>query len=83
MSLNVNGYNDTFQSFVDFARIRDGMGKKTAIARITDGINVSEGALAGRTITASDTDSVRGLFKWFRSAAPSMADKAALCRFDP
>ena len=35
MALNVNGYNDTFQSFVDFARIRDGMGKKTAIARVT------------------------------------------------
>ena len=73
MAINVNGYNDTFQSFVDFARIRDGMGKKTAIARLTDGVNVAEGALAGRTITASDTDSVRGMFKWFRSAD----DKAA------
>ena len=73
MSLNVNGYNDTFQSFVDFARIRDGMGDKTAIARVTEGVNVAEGALAGRTITASDTDSIRGMFKWFRSAD----DKAA------
>lgn len=40
MPINVNGYNATFQDFVDFAKIRDAMGKKTAIARITSGINV-------------------------------------------
>jgi hypothetical protein len=37
MALNVNGYNDTFQNFVDFAKIHNGMGEKTAIARVTTG----------------------------------------------
>ena len=76
MALNVNGYNDTFQNFVDFAKIRNTMGDKTAIARVTTGVNVAEGALAGRTITASDTDSLRGIFKWFRSADDKAANDA-------
>lgn len=76
MAINVNGYNDTFQSFVDFARIRDGMGDKTAIARVTEGVNVAGGALAGRTITASTTDSVRGIFKWFRKPDDQKANDA-------
>ena len=77
MPINTDGYNATFQSFVDFARIRDGMGEKTAIARVTTGVNVAEGALAGRTITASDTDSIRGMFKWFRSADDKAANNEA------
>ena len=76
MALNVNGYNDTFQNFVDFAKIRNTMGEKNAIARVTTGVNVAEGALAGRTITASDTDSIRGMFKWFRSADDKAANDA-------
>jgi len=28
MALDVNGYNDTFKTFVDFAKIRKGMGEK-------------------------------------------------------
>ena len=77
MAINVDGYNATFQNFVDFAKIRNTMGEKTAIARVTTGINVSEGALAGRTITASSTDSIRGVFKWFRAADDKAANNEA------
>jgi len=67
MAINVNGYNATFQEFVNFAKLKDVMGGDNAIARISTGVNIAEGSLAGRKITASDTDSVRGFFKWFRS----------------
>ena len=74
MAINVNGYNDTFQNFVDFAKIMmNGQGDANSIARVTTGVNVAESVLAGRTITAADSDSIRGMFKWFRSAN----DKAA------
>lgn len=63
MALDINGYNDTFKAFVEFAKV----GGK-AIARVTDDINVEEGALAGHVVTASKTDSVRHMFNWFRSA---------------
>ena len=63
MSVNVNGYNATFQEFVNFAKLKDTMGGDNAIARSTTGVNIAEGALTGRKITASDTDSVRGFFK--------------------
>jgi len=74
MPINVNGYNATFQEFADFAKIMTtGQGDENSIARVGTGVNIAEGSLAGRTITASTTDSVRGFFKWFRSAD----DKAA------
>lgn len=34
------------------------------------------GALAGRTILATKTDSVRGMFKWFRAADEQKANNA-------
>ena len=71
MPLDVNGYNDTFKAFLDFARISESAGETKAIARAA--IDVKTGALAGRAVTFSETDSVRGFFKWFRSAD----DKAA------
>ena len=77
MAINVDGYNATFQSFVDFAKVRNDMGEKNAIARVGMGVNVSEGALAGRTITASSTDSIRGMFKWFRSSDDKAANNEA------
>ena len=77
MALEINGYNKDFQSFVNFARIHDGLGEKSAIARIGTGVNVQAGALAGRTITASTTDSVRSFFKWFRSSDDKVANNAA------
>ena len=76
MPINVNGYNATFQEFVNFAKLKDTMGGDNAIARVTTGVNIAEGALEGRRITASNTDSVRGLFKWFRSADDKAANDA-------
>ena len=74
MALDINGYNETFRAFADFAKLMTtGQGDENSIARIGTGVNIAEGSLAGRTITASATDSVRGIFKWFRSAD----DKAA------
>ena len=35
MPINVNGYNATFQEFVDFAKLKDTMGGDKAIARVT------------------------------------------------
>ena len=77
MAINVNGYNATFQEFVNFAKLKDTMGGDKAIARVTTGVNIAEGALEGRRITASNTDSVRGLFKWFRSADDKAANNEA------
>ena len=61
-NLDVNGYNTTFKAFVDFARISEDLGEKKAIARITEGVDIANGGLAGRTIIASKTDALRGMF---------------------
>ena len=75
MPLDVNGYNSAmFQSFVDFAKISEGMGKENAVARVNTGVDVSNGVLAGRNVTAATTDSVRSIFKWFRSADDKVAN---------
>ena len=65
MQLNT-AYLDQLKSFNSFAS-QHGVNSK-AIARLGDA-----GALAGRTITAASTDSVRGMFRWFRTTE----DKAA------
>lgn len=75
MPNSISGYNNVdFQKFVDFANImsatKDGA---NAIARVTENVSITDGALAGRKVESSDTDSIRGIFKWFRSAD----DKAA------
>ena len=44
MPINVNGYNATFQEFVNFAKLKDTMGGDKAIARVTTGVNIAEGA---------------------------------------
>ena len=68
MSLDINGYSDTFRAFTDFAKVMTGVkGGMNSIARVDVGVDITTGALAGRTVTASTTDSIRGLFKWFRS----------------
>ena len=72
MPLDINGYNETFKAFVDFAKISEGAGEKKAIARAS--IDVKTGALAGREVSASDTDSVRGIFKWFRASDEQKAN---------
>ena len=68
MPLDINGYNDTFRAFTDFAKVMtQSKGGMNSIARVDGGVDITTGALAGRTVTASTTDSIRGLFKWFRS----------------
>ena len=61
MPLDINGYNDTFKAFVDFAQAKVSAKEKEAVARFGQG---EDGALASRAISASDTDYVH---KWFRS----------------
>ena len=68
MALDINGYNDAFKAFTDFAKVMtQSKGGMNSIARVDGGVDITTGALAGRTVTASTTDSIRGLFKWFRS----------------
>jgi len=58
MTVNLN--NAQFNQFVQFAESQANPGKSEAIARVAGGRD----ALAGRTITASDTDHVRGWLSW-------------------
>ena len=68
MSLDIKGYSDTFRAFTDFAKVMTGVkGGMNSIARVDVGVDIKTGALAGRRVTASTTDSIRGMFKWFRS----------------
>ena len=80
MPLEINNQNlfqnAQFQQFVDFAEAAVKAGKQKAIARLSTGVDIKTGALAGRTITASTTDSVRGIFKWFRKPDDQKANDA-------
>ena len=57
MALEINAQ---FNKFLQFAELQRNPAKSEAIARITG----DEDALAGRTITASTADFVRGVFTW-------------------
>lgn len=73
MALDIN--NATFRAFTDFAKSMEAVkGGNNSIARVTEGINISEGALAGRTITAATADSVKGFFHWRRADADKLAN---------
>lgn len=74
MALDVNGYNATFKAFTDFATRSIEAGNSKAIARAP--VDVQTGPLAGRSITAATTDSIRGLFKWFRKPDDVAANNA-------
>ena len=63
--------NPQYTKFVQFAEAEMHKGNEEAIAR--DG----GGPLDGRTITASDTDSVLGTFKWYRSPDDKRANNQA------
>ena len=63
--------NTQYTKFVQFAEAEMHKGNEEAIAR--DG----GGPLDGRTITASDTDSVLGTFKWYRSPDDKRANNQA------
>lgn len=79
MPIDINGYNATFKAFTDFAAKSVDAGNSKAIARAS--ADVQTGALAGRTVTASTTDSVRGLFRWFRSSDDKAANDATRAIF--
>lgn len=67
MPLDINGYNDTFKAFVDFAQAKKAANDKTAVARGSLG---EDGVLAGREIKAASTD-------WVHKRSRSDADEAA------
>ena len=74
MALGINAYSENFQAFVDFATKSVEAGKGKSIARTP--VEVTTGPLAGRSVSAATTDSVRGLFKWFRSSDDKAANDA-------
>ena len=67
MALDINGYNDTFKAFVDFAQAKKAANDKTAVAHGSLG---EDGALAGREIKAASTD-------WVHKRSRTDADVAA------
>ena len=79
MALDINGYNATFKAFTDFAQAKVDAGQNKAIARAS--ADVQTGALAGRNITAASTDSLRGIFKWFRASGDQTANNATRTLF--
>ena len=58
MALDINGYNDTFKAFVNFAQSKNPASEMNAVARGRLG---ADGALAGHQITASNTDELHKL----------------------
>ena len=77
MALDINGYNATFKAFTDFAAQSVNVGDAKAIARVETGVDITTGALAGRTITAAQGDSLRHMFKWTRSEDNQAANNIA------
>ncbi|MCR5413397.1 MAG: hypothetical protein K6F50_01555 [Kiritimatiellae bacterium] len=61
MPLDVNGYNDTFRAFVDFAQTKVDAGHRKAIADVSY-LAGKEGVLGGLAVQTSTTDSVGGIF---------------------
>jgi len=52
MALDINGYNKTFNTFVEFAESRRALNKPSSVARCA----LKEGALSGYEISATTTD---------------------------
>ena len=77
MTLYVNGYNQQFQNFVDFASQKVEAGKGKSIARM-DG---ATGNLGGHAITAAKHDGVGGLSAFFRSKAKETVNNATRDNF--
>ena len=70
MPIDVNGYNNTFSSFVQFAQSNVDAGNKKAIANVG-------GPLGGRTIVASTTDGAGFVGNLFRSRWDEVANDNA------
>ena len=78
MALDVNGYNETFKAFVDFAKISEATtGKKTIVRADVD----ENGALVGRKVDVAETDHLRGLFRWSRKDDDKAANNATRAIF--
>ena len=77
MALNINDSIATFKMFTDFAQQRVDEGKGKSIARVETGVDITTGALAGRTITVAQGDSLRHMFKWTRSEDNQAANNIA------
>jgi len=77
MANDITTLNANFRAFVDFAQAKVDAGDKEAVARGT----IENGALAGRTITAATTDSVKGFFYWRRDEADKQANNATRALF--
>ena len=77
MALDINASLATFKMFTDFAQQRVDEGKGKSIARVETGVDITTGALAGRTITAAQGDSLRHIFKWTRSEDNQAANNIA------
>ena len=75
MPLPINGYNETFKAFADFAAKSVDAGRSKAIARAS--ADASTGALAGRSISPAGSDSVRHVFNWFRASDEKTAEVAS------
>ena len=75
MPADINGYNATFQSFVDFARQRADVADETSIARITS-TTVSLNGDQTHTIKASTTDKLGFFASIFRSSADRADNRA-------
>ena len=67
MALDINGYNDTFRAFTDFAQTKVGERKEAAVAHIVGG----GGPLSGRSVTATNTDSA---YAFTRSSKDKVAN---------
>ena len=77
MALDINASLATFKMFTDFAQQRVDEGKGKSIARVETGVDITTGALAGRTITVAQGDSLRHMFKWTRSEDNQAANNIA------
>ena len=77
MANDITTLNANFKAFMDFAQAKVDADAKGTVVRGT----IENGALSGRTITASTTDSVKGLFHWRRSDADKAANDATRAMF--
>ena len=77
MANDITTLNANFKAFMDFAQAKVNAGANESVARGT----IVNGMLAGRTIAASTTDSVKGLFHWRRSDADKAANDATRAIF--
>ena len=80
MSTDINGYNSSFQNFVDFAQRRVDVADESSIARVTSTTVTLDGDQT-HTIKASSTDKLGFFAAIFRSSADRADNDAARAAF--